>query len=377
MRINFVYYFIKEQSASVKNVIKTCEHLGKKADVTLTIPFKNINKLLTLYGAEKNFKVIGIDALKPESAPLEFLDRFYFNLATLLHIRKNDYDVIYTRDISFLLFLKIFNVKLKCPVIYESHRSYKDSKKVLGLERHALKIPKKIIANSMGTKSSLVDYGVNPQSITVQENCVDLSDFNAEINIKEEKNELGVGEEFIITYLGSFEVRKGIDILLEAAKILSNEISAKILLLGGVKREKEIISKINHMGLKENVIYLGFVDQDTITKCLKLSDLAVLPSIRTGIQETFTCPMKLMEYMASRTPVVASDLPTVQWIVDSRMLYLAEPGNPVELANKILDALKNKNDAKKKANFAFEVVKRKYTWDKKADKILKAVNSSI
>lgn len=375
MKICYIYYPEAEESASMKNSIKTCSFLAEKANVTFITSNVDVFKLKKIYNGKDNFSIITFNSILflNKLKIFDFLNKLILCIRTQIYINKNNFDGIYTRDKFFLVFSSLFSIKIKVPLIYEVHRIFSDEiKNIAWLERRMFNRANKIFVTTEGIRNDLINkFHISNESIVIQRNCIDLEDFNLKSeDDKKIREKLGINfNDKIIIYIGSFEERKGVDVLIKAFKTLSDNFQIKLLLLGGYKREKEIIQLIKLLGLNDKIKYLGFVDQLTISDCLNISDLAVLPSLDTERQKKYTCPMKLFEYMASRVPVIASDLPTTRQIAGSSINYF-RPGDYNELAEKIKQILINKNNQVKKIEEAYNIVKNGFTWDKKAEKII-------
>ncbi len=82
--------------------------------------------------------------------------------------------------------------------------------------------------------------------------------------------------------------------------------------------------------------------------------------------------------MASKTPIVASDLPSIRDILNEENAVFFEPDNPKSLALAIKQLLEDVNLAKKVAHQGHQDV-QKYTWDNRAKEILDLIvqNSSF
>ncbi|MEK7156510.1 MAG: glycosyltransferase, partial [Patescibacteria group bacterium] len=83
----------------------------------------------------------------------------------------------------------------------------------------------------------------------------------------------------------------------------------------------------------------------------------------------FTSPLKLFTYMASGVPIVTSDLPSIREVVDEKSAFLVPADNPDALAEGIMQALENTEDATRRAGAA-RVLLPGYTWAKRAERIL-------
>ena len=71
--------------------------------------------------------------------------------------------------------------------------------------------------------------------------------------------------------------------------------------------------------------------------------------------------------MASKNPLVATDLPIVHEVLKNNVnCVMAKPGDPIDLAVKIKLIIKNKKLGKIISQNAFNEVKSKYLWIKRA-----------
>jgi len=97
------------------------------------------------------------------------------------------------------------------------------------------------------------------------------------------------------------------------------------------------------------------------------ADALVLPnSAKAKISSHYTSPLKLFEYMASRRPIVASDLPSLREVLrDGENAVLVKPDNPRALAEGIERALSDAELAARIGRQAREDVEQ-YTWEKRA-----------
>lgn len=107
-----------------------------------------------------------------------------------------------------------------------------------------------------------------------------------------------------------------------------------LLLVGDGPLRKNLKRQVRELKLNRQIIFLG--DRSDIGDLLAAMDLFVHPSLFEGM------PNAVMEAMAAGLPVIASAADGVQdLIVDGESGWLVEPGNPTELARKIIFALDN------------------------------------
>ena len=214
--------------------------------------------------------------------------------------------------------------------------------------------------------------GVPKDKILVAPDGVDLKMFyNIKLKSKEQaRRELGIPiDKKIICYTGHLYEWKGVHILALSLRYLSNECICYFV--GGTEEDIRKFRKFIKDNGISNAIIVGYVSPSIVHEYLVASDVVVLPNIRVGLSE-FTSPLKLFEYMASRRPIVASDLPAIREILNEKNAVLVKPENPKSLAEGIQKVLNNDKLAIKIAIRAYRDI-LKYTWDKRAEKILKFI----
>jgi glycosyltransferase involved in cell wall biosynthesis len=85
--------------------------------------------------------------------------------------------------------------------------------------------------------------------------------------------------------------------------------------------------------------------------------------------------MKLFEYMASRVPIVASKIPSINEIVTEKNVFFAEADNPVSFAKIIQEVLVNESEARQRSEQAYLFVLM-HTWSKRAQRIISFIEST-
>jgi glycosyltransferase involved in cell wall biosynthesis len=172
----------------------------------------------------------------------------------------------------------------------------------------------------------------------------------------------------LVTYVGSVGTHdwKGVDVLIEAASFLKE--MATVVIAGAHGRALEAL----RAGSSEDRVHiLPWLGRAQVASLMRSSAVLVLPN-KTGNEnsERFTSPLKLFEYMASGTPIVASDLPSIREILaDGRDAVLVSPDDPVALAHGIDTLLRDSALASALAVRAREE-SRRFSWSKRAEQIL-------
>jgi glycogen(starch) synthase len=153
---------------------------------------------------------------------------------------------------------------------------------------------------------------------------------------QEVRAKLALPEEKIVMFVGRFVREKGIQVLLNAANVvLAQEPNTKFMIVGGGNRER-LERFVEWAGLKEKVLFTGFMANRSLHQLYRVADVAVFPSL----YEPFG--IVALEGMAAGAPVVASDaggLPEV--VLHDKTGTLSYSGNPESLAWAILHVIRD------------------------------------
>jgi glycosyltransferase involved in cell wall biosynthesis len=148
--------------------------------------------------------------------------------------------------------------------------------------------------------------------------------------------ELGVGpDEVLITTVANLRRQKGYPALLRAARlVLESRPNVRFAAVGQGPLEGELRRLHEDLGLGRRFRFLGY--REDAARVVAGSDLFVLTSLYEGL------PLALMEALALRVPVVATDVAGIRDAVqDGHDAMLVPPGRPAELASALLRVLGN------------------------------------
>ena len=297
------------------------------------------------------------------------LQSLTFAWGVLFYLIKKKYKgVIYSRDPFSALFLS-FNKNWK--VVFEVHFL---PDKIKFYNKFLFKRVYKIIAISQGLKKDLISIGISENKILIAPDGVDLSDFDKVKESKEElRKKLGLPQgKKIIMYTGHLYKWKGVYVLAQAGGLLKK--GSVVVFVGGTSKDIQKFKKFIKKKNIKNIILAGYQKTKLIPYYLKSADILVLPnSGNKKISFHYTSPLKLFEYMASGRPVVASSLPSIKEILNENNAIFFKPDNIQDLAQKINLALQNSDLSVNISKQAFFKVK-KFTWEKRAQKIIKFIN---
>jgi glycogen(starch) synthase len=166
-------------------------------------------------------------------------------------------------------------------------------------------------------------------------------------------------EEKIVLYVGRLVYEKGIHVLINAVPKVLEKVNAKFIIVGSGYMKEQLLKIVRSMKLEHKVLFLGFVDDETLIRLQKCADVSVVPSLF----EPFG--IVALEALAAKSPLVASDTGGLSEIVDHDLTgFKAYPNNPESLAWGIKKVLLDENYRNFIRENAYAKVHEKYDWEK-------------
>jgi glycosyltransferase involved in cell wall biosynthesis len=216
-------------------------------------------------------------------------------------------------------------------------------------ERYVLSKIRNVIAVSPYVKDLIGE--MTQSKIYVVSNGVDFEDVE---NIRQYQL-----DGHIIFYMGMLLKVKGVDILIKAIPMIKKSIpDVHLLIAGAGKEETNLKNLLKELNVEENVKFLGVISGKKKYSYYKSADVCVLPSRFEGFG------IILLEAMACGKSIVASNVGGIPTIVENEKTgLLFESGNVVDLAEKIITLLKDKELREKMGKAGRERAKE-FTWEK-------------
>jgi len=227
----------------------------------------------------------------------------------------------------------------------------------------------RVISVSESTRRDLESFArVEPGRIRVIYNGADLTRFVAQDRAAAKSRvsrELGLPADFLL-YLARLEhPGKNHVRLVEAFDRFKREtgLPHKLVLVGSRWNGAELIdAKVKELGLEAEVIFPGFVPNETLPALYAAADALVFPSLFEG----FGIPV--LEAMACGTPVCASDVSSIPEVVgDAGLLF--DPLDPQAIADAMGRILQDR-DLRERLRAAGLAQASRFTWDDAAAQVL-------
>ena len=168
-------------------------------------------------------------------------------------------------------------------------------------------------------------------------------------------------DDFVILYLGYLYDFAGLEEIIDYynADVISGKLNIKFLIVGDGGIYNRLINHIKEIKA-DWVILTGKVPFFEITEYIELADLCLMSFELNDVTKDIT-PVKVMEYMAMKKPVLSTSLPSVvREIGKNNGVIFAQ--SQKELVEKIRDLTKEKEKLKNIGLQGYELIKKHYMW---------------
>lgn len=271
--------------------------------------------------------------------------RSKLDLRPVLHlarlVKQNHVDLIHSHTPRSVLIGSCLSVITGLPLIHHLHSpSARDSTNVISnhvnarLEYLAIRRAKAVIAVSESLQRYAVDLGIPARRVALAKNGVPTPGPLPTRSRPHGSWSLGM--------IAMFRPRKGVEVLLQALKILlARGDCLRLIAVGPFEDdayERHVRAMAEREGLSAAIEWLGY--RTDIAKQLSRMDLLVIPSLfGEGM------PMVLLEAMAVGVPVVASTVEGIPEVVRHPLDgVLVPPGDPALLADGISQYMHDRVD---------------------------------
>ena len=244
-------------------------------------------------------------------------------------------------------------------------------------ERLNLRAADLIFVVSEVERRNLIDAGVSPERIIVNPNGVDPDRFHPDCGGRGIRHLLGIEDQIVVGFVGTFGPWHGAPLLAEAATKLEPETRCHFVFIGGGEQRAQTESIIHSAAVRAT--FTGNIPHDRVPAYLDACDILASPHVRSADgSEFFGSPTKLFEYLAMGKAIVASRLGQVgEVIIDGENGLLVEPGDADGLARSI-ETLAGDDDLRARLGAAARssAIER-FTWRHNAARVFDAIGAVL
>lgn len=358
--------------------IRALSDLGHRVDL-VTYPFGEDRQVpgLRIF---RCWRPPGLRSVRTGPSLAKLVLDFFLFFKVLGRLFAGRYDVVHTHEEGSLMGVA-FQKLTKTPHLYDMHSSlaqqmdnfqFTRSRLVVSFFRAVERISLRNAASVIVICRALFDHAAavtDPAKLTLIENFMDdrpaCGDEAAARRLRES---LAPGARTVVLYTGTLEAYQGMPLLLESMKFLPA--SFLLVLVGGDPPQVDELRRgLAGRGLEGRVVLLGRKPAADIPLYLKAADVLVSPRSRgTNI------PLKVYSYLASGTPLVATDLPTHTQTLSPQVALLAKP-EPEAFAAAIARAAGPEGRAA--AACALDFCSRNYTPERYRERVAAALAKAV
>ncbi len=265
---------------------------------------------------------------------------------------------------------------LPVPVIFTAYHTYfqqyrlvhgQSWKAVLRMmEKRSYRRSDHIVTISKDTATVLIEkYGISNDDLTIVPCGIDEDIFKPIPEVEKRQNE--------VLFVGRFEQRKGLDLLLAAAERVQRRIpDLRIVLAGGNPEGKWVSQLTKEFGLAGKIVFPERLSDKQLARLYNEASLVVVPSVFEGFGLT------AIEAMACGTPVIATEVFGLRELIQTEVDGLLVPyGDVAALSSAMLRLLLDKQLGEGLARAALPKVIREYKWDVQSRRMRDVYNSVL
>jgi glycosyltransferase involved in cell wall biosynthesis len=278
------------------------------------------------------------------------------------------------REVGCPLVLEVNNLIVRWAAELENRWLLRLAPLADAVERYVFRHAALLVPVSSTLSDQLLDCGVDMERILINPNGVDPDVFHTDVDGAEFRARYGLGDRTVVGFVGSFDKWHGIEELAEAVPLVARENpGVHFLMIGDGPLGAEMARRLEGLGAKRHVTFVGSIAPDAVPSALAACDIAVAPHGRPRTGRFIGSPTKLFEYMAMGKGIVASDLDQIGEILeDGRTAVLVVPGDPEDLARGILKLADHPRAISRLGAAERRVVLENYTWQRNADRVIRA-----
>tara|TARA_Y100001970_G_scaffold276429_1_gene379113 strand:- start:508 stop:1599 length:1092 start_codon:yes stop_codon:yes gene_type:complete len=289
---------------------------------------------------------------------------------------KKKYDLFYCHELDPLVYSWILKKISNTPIIWDCHEYLIPMKRELQGDLAALLT--KIAINFAAPKTDhiiTVDNKLGRQlrrfgPVTVIPNYPTIVDFP--LKKFEVERELPN-----ILYVGSLTKERGIEKMIKAYEIVKENIEANLTIVGGFYDPKlEKWAKEYDLKNNLNIKWKGWIKYTDLAPLFSEADIG-LCILQDSDRYKKAIATKIFEYLIMGLPVITSKGHMTDKLIQSTECGISvDPSDEDEIAQGILKLL-TKKSLKKIAEDTKKDSRNKYVWERREEKIMKAINNLI
>ncbi len=234
------------------------------------------------------------------------------------------------------------------------------------LENTVSRYADRIITLGTHLAQELIERGASAEKIKLAPNAIDPAAFTPLPKDEALMQKLKLtSENFIIGYAGAILAYEGLDDLITGFSLLLQQVPrARLVIIGDGDALESLKQKAHRLQLQNEIHFIGKIAHHEIKQYYSIFNVIVLPRKPYKVCQLVT-PLKPLEAMALKIPLVVSDVAALQEIVQHGETGLVHrAGDPISLASTLHLLTQDESLCEKLSNTAYHYVTHQRTWIK-------------
>lgn len=216
------------------------------------------------------------------------------------------------------------------------------------------------VTNESYKKIAIERGGMDPDKVIILRSGPKLE----RLRIQDPKPEIKRGRKYMVGYLGVIGQQEGIEYLLEAARIIKEDMGRDDVfwgIVGGGPHLDALRKQAQAMGLDDCLEFTGRVSDEVLLDYLNTADVCVNSDEFNPMNDKSTMN-KILEYMALAKPIVQFDLTEGRYSAQEASLY-AESNNARDMADKVCELLADPERRRVMGEYGRNRVVNELSWE--------------
>lgn len=226
-------------------------------------------------------------------------------------------------------------VEVNAPLLLEQreYRQLADAERAAAIERAVLTGADGVITVSTRLREYAIARGAPAERVIALGNAVEPERFHPGVEPMDLGRPPGT---FTIGFTGSLKRWHGVDVMMEAFRLVREQVAdAHLLVVGDGPERGWIEGYARGARLDGSLTMTGWMRHEGLPAAIAAMDVAIAPYPETA--DFYFSPLKLFEYLAMGRPIVASASGQIAEVLrDGESGLLVPPGDPAALAGALL-----------------------------------------
>lgn len=276
---------------------------------------------------------------------------------------------VYTRDIGVAALLQALGAR----VTYEMHHDFRTgigSALFTRLRGHL-----RFVAISTALQRYMTEQlGVDKSRVLVAHDGVFVERYDAIRGIPRaelrERLDIPV-DRFVLMHTGSLYSGRGIELF---EPVLCEVPEALCICVGG--SDADATRWRQHYRQYPNMRFITYLPQDKLVQYQLAADALLFPMTKASPIWWCTSPLKLFEYLAAGVPMIGSAVGSAAEVIGDHNAVTFDPEDASTLVQAVRWVMRHPDAARERARLGLDAVRRDFTWDVRARRILEFLSET-